>query len=111
MNKLETNIYQFLVDVNRFFKLSTAFRENMTALREDLDMEEVTEFSHYHVTSQWSSMKPVCEKIVNPWVDLTEYVVTYLPKSTVNSHLKAVERERYLRIINVIHCQRREDSH
>ena len=102
VKKLGFDVDKFLVDVHSFFKLSTARREDMTELRKELEMEDVLEFFPRHVTTRWSSMKPVCERIVKHWSDLTEYFVIYLRNSTESNHIEAVKSDKYKRIYNVL---------
>ena len=77
---LNFDVEQFIVDINSFFKLSSALRENFRAL------EEVTElpahFTIKHSSTRWVTLKKVAVRLLEQWKNLTEYFLVYLPKQS-----------------------------
>ena len=77
---LDFNVDQFVVDINSFFKLSSARREDYSHL------EEITElpphFSIKHSSTRWVTLKKVTIRMLEQWRNLTEYFLIFLPKQS-----------------------------
>ena len=77
---LNFDVEQFIVDINTFFKLSSAHREDFRAL------EEVTElpahFTIKHSSTRWVTLKRLAVRLLKQWKNLTEYFLVYLPKQS-----------------------------
>lgn len=99
---LGMNVDLFLVDIHGWWKLSTARREDMIELRNELEESNDDEFFLRHVQSRWLTMAPVSERILKHWKDLTEYFAVFLPSSDEKSHKDGVKSDRYQRIIKVL---------
>ena len=85
---------QFIVDINSFFKLSSARREDFR------DLEEVTElpahFTIKHSTTRWVTLKKVAVRLLEQWKNSTEYFIVYLPKqSNFKGKNQIKENKRY----------------
>ena len=94
---IDFDLEQFIVDINSFFKLSSARREDYSKL------EEVTQlpphFSLKHSSTRWVTLKKVTVRILEQWENLTEYFLNFLPKQpNFRSKNGLQENKRYQRI-------------
>lgn len=75
---LNFDVEQFIFDINGFFKLSSARREDFKSL------EEVTElpahFNIKHSSTRWVTLKKVAVRMLEQWKNLEEYFLVFLPK-------------------------------
>lgn len=99
VNKLNFGIDSFAIDVNFFFKLSTARRADY---REMVEFTEViSRFIQKHSSTRWVTLRKICVQILEQYENLRRYFLTFLPKtSTFKSAVK--ETERYKRIKTVL---------
>ena len=94
---IDFDLEQFIVNINSFFKLSSARREDYSKL------EGVTQlpphFSLKHSSTRWVTLKKVTVQILEQWENLTEYFLNFLPKQP-NFRFKndLQENKRYQRI-------------
>ena len=100
MKELGSDLEKFLVNVDGFFKLSTARREDMLALREAF--EENDQFFLRYVSSRWLSTGPVAARVVEHWKSLTEYFLTFIPAQTDSSSKDAMDTARYREIVAML---------
>ena len=78
IKKLSFDLDELFIDIHFFFKLSSARREDYANLVDVTNL--VAEFAKKHVETRWLSMKYVAVRILEQWVNLTEYFLTFLPK-------------------------------
>ena len=100
MKELGSDIEKFLVNVHGFFKLSTARREDILAIRELF--EENDQFFLRFVSSRWLSTGPVAERLVEHWASLREYFLTFLPNQRDQSSKEATDTVRYQEIVQFL---------
>ena len=87
---------QFIVDINSFFKLSSARREDYSKLEK---LELHPHLSLKHSSTQWVTLKKGTVRILEQWENLTEYFLNFLPKQpNFRSKNGLQENKRYQRI-------------
>ena len=91
---LNFHVEPFIVDINSFFKLSSARRGDFRAL------EEVTElpahFTIKHSSTRWVTLKKVAVRLLEQWKNLTEYFLVYLRKQSNFKEKNGIkENKRY----------------
>ena len=91
---LNFHVEPFIVDINSFFKLSSARRGDFRAL------EEVTElpahFTIKHSSTRWVTLKKVAVRLLEQWKNLTEYFLVYLRKQSNFKERNGIkENKRY----------------
>ena len=104
LEELDFDADSFLISIHSWFKVSTARREDFTELRINLDLEDekVYDFFLRHVSTRWLTMKHVAQRILDHFLSLTEYFLTYLPNSTEPSHKLAVKSDQYQKIVKIL---------
>ena len=101
LKQLDTEVDQLLVDVYGWFKLSTARREDMMAVFEDLD--EKMEFFLRYVSTRWLTMGPCLLRLLEHWESIKAYFLKTLPSPPINQTNKmAMSTDRYKNIVSMI---------
>ena len=94
IKSMSYDVDQLFTDLHFFFKLSSARREDYNSLHTLTDV--LGKFAKKHAETRWLSMKFVAVRVVEQWVNLTEYFLKFLPKQ---KGFRQVEKtERYQRI-------------
>ena len=98
---LNKNIVALLGLVHGFFKTSTARREDMVEVREDLadSLEDVYEevldqFFRRHVATRWLESGPCIKRLLDHWESTVVYFMDYLPNSPSQNNKKAVKSKK-----------------
>ena len=78
ISKLPLDIDQFAVNFHRFFKVSSARREDYTKLQELTEV--AAQYVLRHSWVRWLTMKYVIIMIIEQWSNLKEYFLRFLPK-------------------------------
>ena len=103
------NLTDVLTDLHGFFKLSSARREDLLEVRQDMREELGSQFEEpmnqfflRHVSSRWLEMLPCLERLICLWDSTKEYFLVYLRDSNSQADKKSVESERYGRILGFL---------
>jgi hypothetical protein len=90
-----------LGQLHGFFKTSTARREDMVEVREELAErledtfdEVLNQFFLRHVDTRWLESGPCIKRLLEHWESTVEYFMTYLPNSTLQNNKKAVKTKK-----------------
>lgn len=110
LNMMDFDTDLFLVNIHGWFKLSTARREDLSKLREELEMDEVNEFFLRHVSTRWLMMEPVIIRIIKHWDPLCEYYCVYIFNSKEKAHIDARQTDRYKQIQSILKPSQRNAS-
>ena len=83
---LDANISEHLVHLHRFFKHSTARREDRNQVQMDMEQlgENLNQFFLRYVSTRWLTMGPVVQRALDLWDSTVTYFLVFLtdPKAT-----------------------------
>ena len=94
--QLGDDIEEFVVDIFAFFKHRSGLWEDYAELQSLLDIPEhhILRF----VSTRWLVMLPVVNRLLEQWVCLKEFFLSFLPKK----HANVVKQERTKRIVGCL---------
>ena len=102
---LKMNLVSLLGNLHGFFKTSSARREDMVELREELaeelqdQLEEVCDqFFLRHVDTRWLEAQHCIERLLDHWESTIEYFMVYLPNSNLQNNKLAIKSKKYKNI-------------
>lgn len=95
MKALSFDIDGFLNDIHFFFKLSSARRQDYAEL--EVVTNVAAAYAMKHTETRWLSMKNVCVRVLEQWINLKEYFLKFLPKDKT-SFRQVSSTKRYERI-------------
>jgi hypothetical protein len=97
----KVSVVSLLGNLHGFFKTSTARREDMVEVREELaeqleeEYEEVLDqFFLRHVDTRWLESGPCLRRLLDHWDSTVEYFMGYLPNSPLQNNKKAVKSKK-----------------
>ena len=95
------NLVSLLGNLHGFFKTSTARREDMVEVREDLAerledefTEVLDQFFMRCVDTRWLESGPAIQRLLNHWDSTVEFFMAYLPNSTLQNNKMAIKSMR-----------------
>lgn len=101
VDALSMEIASLLGNLHGFFKTSTARREDMVEVREEMadQMEDVfeevlDEFYLRHVDTRWLSAGPCLQRLVDHFPSTVEFFMSYLPNNPLQNNKKALQSKK-----------------
>ena len=117
VQKLDVDIYSFVVKLHTFFKLredrnlassSSSYSRNL--VQEELAAnlgeaftEVIDRFFVRHVSTKWLELQEVVMRVLELWESTKEYFMVFLPKSKVQCNKNAVKTDGYKEIAAFLH--------
>lgn len=102
VKSMKKSIVSLLGNLHSYFKTSTARREDMVEVREELGERMEDEFTEVldqfflrHVDTRWLESGPAIQRLLEHWDSTVEYFMVYLPNSPLQSNKKAIKSEKY----------------
>ena len=109
VKSMDRVLVRLLGHLHGFFKTSTARREDMVEVREELaerleeDLEEpLDQFFLRHVATRWLEAGPAIKRLLDHWESTVEYFMIYLPNSPLANNKKAVKSKKYKAIVSFL---------
>ena len=92
---LDFDFDQFNVDLNSFFKLSSACREDYSSVSELTNI--IAQYMIKHTSTRWLTLKFVGVRIIEQWENLHQYFFTFLStQSNFKSSVKETARYKHI---------------
>ena len=109
---LKDSIVSLLGNLHGFFSTSTARREDMREVREELAEQLEDEFSEVlgqfflrHVDTRWLESGPAIQRLLDHWDSTVEYFSVYLPASSLQNNKNALKSKQYIKIASFLSPQ------
>ena len=106
---LDMNLVSLLGNIHGFFKTSTARREDMIEVREELEeeLEEVftevlDQFFIRCVDTRWLESGPAIQRLLEHWPSTVRYFMDYLPNSPNQNNKKAIKSKKFKAIADFL---------
>ena len=114
VQSLDMSLMSLLGNLHGFFKTSTARREDMVEVREELaeELEDtytevLDQFFLRHVDTRWLESGPALQRLLNHWPSTVKYFMDYLPNSPLQNNKGAVKSKKYKMIASFL-CPQEE---